>query len=352
MFQGSSETQELRALYNFAADNFADADGSGEPSAEAYPRASNGGDEAPEYSPREEEGNGNTTIFIPVFGDAEDASVVATAVSAVETKKSKGSKSHVLKEVLGMNRTDTKGMTEEQKKAASLEQRWKNALLEEQRLKELEQHISRQEVFTAESQQAPNFPRKFLCISPLVYHSMSMVPEHRQLFVKMAFCDWVALCVLLVLNCAIAIGINFAPVRSNVIVVRDIHRVHNGVLAVVYLIGIPLSFVTWYWRIYKACSTGRPAQHILALCGLLISLAQAIFAFIGPHSYGVCGIAFANWIDRTRATGVVAPVAIMAGLWGAQAIFTCFMLVKVFIYYRKDLAARRAARRHRVNVTG
>ncbi|CAJ1027519.1 putative SCAMP family [Leishmania utingensis] len=243
-------------------------------------------------------------------------------------------------------------MTDEQKKAASLEQRWQNALLEEQRLNDLEQRVSRDEVAATELGQLPNFPRKFLCIHPLVYHSISVVPEHRQRFVKMAFWDWVAVCILLVANCVVAIGVTSAPIRSNVVVNHDINKVLNGVLAILYLIGIPLSFLLWYWRIYRGCSTGRPPQHILALCGLFIALVQAIFALVGTESYGVCGIRLAKWIQETRATGVVVPVAVIAVLWAVQAVFTCYMITKMFIFYRRDLAARRAARRHGINVVG
>ncbi|CAJ1989395.1 SCAMP family [Leishmania donovani] len=361
MFQGSSETQELRALYNFEPES-ANNDRNGALRAQT-PQQASGGDSgdgesaisgAAIYSPREEQSYESPTSPA-AFGTRGDVSVTIAVTPGGDTvtkTKTKVSKTGVLKEVFGVNRKSTKGMTEEQKKTVNLEQRWQNALLEEQRLNDLEQRISREEAVTAELGQTPNFPRKFLCIHPLVYHSFSTVPEHRQLFVKMAFWDWVAVCILLVANCGIAIGVSSAPVRSKVVVHADINKVQNGVLAIVHLTGIPLSFLIWYWRIYQGCSTGRPPQHILALSGLFVALAHAIFALAGPKNYGLCGIALAKWIQATRESGVVAPVAIMAVLWAAQAVFTGFMIFRVFVFYRRDLAARRAARRYGMNVVG
>lgn len=365
MFQGSSETQELRALYDFGELGSANNRGNGRAPAQAPAPPQNhdaaeresSDNDAQEYSPREDQHYNEAPTSPAAFGSNGDTYVNTSpaptaAVAAAGAKKSKGSKTSVIKEVLGTNKKSTKGMSEEQKKAVNLEQRWQNAVREEQRLNDLEQRASQAEAIHAEDAQAPNFPRKFLCFRPLVYHSMSAVPEPRKLFVTMAFWDWVAVCILLVANAGVAIGVNYAPVRKNVTIIRDVNKALNVVLAVVYLVGVPLSFLIWYWRVYTACSTGRPTQHVLAMCGLLIALAQAIFALVGPTSYGVAGILLAEWIQKTRETGVVAPVAIMAVLWAAQAVFTCFMLVKVFIYYRRDLAARRAARRYQPNVVG
>ncbi|GET89161.1 hypothetical protein, conserved [Leishmania tarentolae] len=360
MFQGLSETQELRALYNFDPDS-ANNDRSSPPPGQTPPHTSDDDNEDREstdngaavYSPREEQADeGFSSAVVGTRGDVSVTVAATAGGGTVREAKKKVSKAGVLKEVFGVNRKSTKGMTEEEKKVVNLEQRWQNALLEEQRLNSLEQRISRDEAATVELRHAPNFPPKFLCIHPLVYHSISAVPEHRQLFVKMAFWDWVAVCILLLANCAIAIGVTSAPVRANVIVKDDVNKALNGVLAIVQLSGIPLSFLIWYWRIYRGCSTGSPAQHILAFCGLLVSLAHAIFAFAGPQNYGLCGIALAKWIQATRQSGVVAPVAIMTVLWAAQAIFTCFMIIKMFNFYRKDLAARRAARRYGMNVVG
>ncbi|AIN98937.1 hypothetical protein LPMP_250730 [Leishmania panamensis] len=359
MFQGFSETQELRALYNFGELGSATNRRNGAAPAQTPPQASDVGNHDREsaesdngdYSPREAHDD-HEAFPSPAFGARVDIHVTNTATIGDAEVVKKKAKASVLKEVFGVNKESTKGMTDEQKKAASLEQRWQNALLEEQRLNDLEQRVSRDEVAATELGQLPNFPRKFLCIHPLVYHSISVVPEHRQLFVKMAFWDWVAVCILLVANCVVAIGVTSAPIRSNVAVNHDVNKVLNGVLAILYLIGIPLSFLLWYWRIYRGCSTGRPPQHILALCGLFIALAQAIFALVGSESYGVCGIILAKWIQETRATGVVVPVAVIAVLWAVQAVFTCYMITKMFIFYRRDLAARRAARRHGINVVG
>lgn len=356
MFYGSNETQELRTLYNFG----------GQDSATNRPNDSVNTDQQVPLPIREGNTESGNEEFSPQNSDVHtepnspgvfQGTGVAAQSSTGNTEaprldKKKNAKLSVMKEVLGMNKKSTKGMNAEEKAAVNLEQRWKNALAEEGRLNQLEQRVVAEEATTATLGNLPNFPPKFLCIKPLVYHSFSAVPEHRRFFVRMAFFDWVAVSILLAVNLGVTIGVTYAPEKDGVIIVKDMNKSLNDVLAIVYLVGIPLSFLLWYWRIFKACLTGFPTQHLLAFFGLIIALAQSIFAFVGPLSYGFSGIELARWISATRETGVVAPVAIVTALWGLQACFTCFLIVKQFVLYRKDLAARRAAKRHAVPIVG
>lgn len=360
---GSSENQELHALYQF-----------GQPDSTTTRRATDqeptsaanepGGDSAyhnnaeeESYSPMEGDMNHGMPASPAAFGGGNDTYVPtgnnnvgsyggsSFEVAADKEHHKGGSKKSVLKKMLGTDKKNTKHMTDEEKKAYQLQERWKNANLEEQRLNELESRVNQEETWTAAVGQAPNFPPKFLCIKPLVYHKITAVAPERQLFVTMAFWDWVAVCIILVANCPITIACNYTHHRSDVIIIRNINIALNFVLSCVYLIGIPLAFLAWYWPIYESNYKLRPTQHVLALSGLLIALAQAIFAFVGPESYGFCGILSTRWIARTRAKGVVVPMAIVTALWGLQALFTCYMIFKEFRYYRHDLAVRRAQRR-------
>lgn len=358
---GSSENQELHALYQFGQPESADnrSTTEREPTSTVGNRGGENNYDNAElvsYSPREEPSNamptspaafgGGNDTYVPT-GNGNAGSYAATSFDAAGEKQhhKEGSKKNVIKLVLGKDKKNTKGMSDEEKKAAKLQERWKNAMLEEQRLNELDKRVSQEETATTDLGVAPNFPPKILCIRPLVYHKINAVSEDRRLFVTMAFWDWVAVCIILVANCPITIACNYTPSRHDVTIKRDINKGLNIVLACVYLVGIPLGFLIWYWPIYQSNYKRRPNLHVVALCGLIIALAQAIFAFVGPESYGFCGILSSKWIGRTRESGVVAPMAIVTALWGAQAIFTIYMICQVFIFYRRDLAARRAQRR-------
>lgn len=266
--------------------------------------------------------------------------------------KPKRGKTHAIKEVLGINHTSTKGKTEEEKAQLELDRRWRNALAEEERLTELERQITTRETITASITPEPNFPPQFLCIKPLIYHNIKMVPEHRQRFVKIAFCNWIAVCFLLIVNAITAIAVIEFPTKRDAGSAKKVNKMMSDVLALVSLFGIPLSFLFWYWRIYKACSTGSPGEHTVALCGLLIALAHALFAFSGPLNYGVCGIGLALWLKQVKSSIVAVVVAVITLLWLLEAIIIAYLLVNMFIYYRRDLRARREARRMMPSVIG
>ncbi|KPA79483.1 hypothetical protein ABB37_05315 [Leptomonas pyrrhocoris] len=363
---GSSENQELRALYQFGQPDSTTTRHATdqEPTSVANDRAggsNNYNTEADSFSPREENihgmptspgafGNANDTYVPTGNGNVGSHATVSFDAAGEKQHHKDGSKKNVIKKMLGTDKKSTKGMTDEEKKAYQIQERWKNAVLEEQRLNELEGRVAQEETMTGIIGQAPNFPPKILCIRPLVYHKISDVSPERRRFVTMAFWDWVAVCIVLVANCPITIACNYVPYKSSIDKsrTRDINKGLNIVLACIYLVGIPLSFLIWYWPIYQSNYKLRPTQHVLALSGLIVALAQTIFAFVGPYSYGFCGILSSKWVGETREKGVVAPMAIVTALWGVQAVFTCYMICQVFIYYRRDLAARRAQRRQQL----
>lgn len=286
--------------------------------------------------------NSNNQPYFANEGDNNSPAAVYTAPAA-NTKPDKSGKLGTVKDVLGIGKKSTKGKTPEEKKQINLEQRWKNALAEEQRLNALENQVRVGEVATQQTNKAPNLPPRFLCIRPLVHHDIgSDIPPERQRTVKIAFYNWVAVCVLLVCNLGICVGVSFAKNHG-----KQMNLALNTVLSCVYLVGIPLSFIIWYWRIYSANTDRSPAQHVVAMCGLIVALAQSLFAFIGPTNYGFCGIIYATYIGKHRDKGVVAPVAVMLCLWLAEAGLVCFLIFKEFRYWRKDLAERRREHRAR-----
>ncbi|EPY31152.1 hypothetical protein AGDE_09197, partial [Angomonas deanei] len=257
------------------------------------------------FSPKENAGEtGGAGGFMPAdFGQMEGGAVASTnnqtydkSKSKKDKKKEEGGKKQVVKDVLGIGKKSTKGMSEEEKSQVDLERRWKNALAEEQRLNKLSEKVQMQ---AGESTEPPdNFPPKFLCIRPFMYHSMDAVMPERRKFVTMCFWEWVAVSIALIYN-MIAVIITIAlPDREDAVIKRNVNKPAQIVLSIVFVIGIPISFFTWYWRIYRACCTRNPAQHFVALCSLILDLGWFVFVLIGPLSCGVCGIIYTIYVSE------------------------------------------------------
>ncbi|KEG14202.1 secretory carrier membrane protein 3 [Trypanosoma grayi] len=288
--------------------------------------------------------------YQPNLGNGASSNFSSSDDAANKDKRKGDHKKFVAKEVLGLNKKSTSGMTPEEKKQALLEERWMKAMREERRLNELEAQVSYRIERTTEANLIPNFPPRFLCIKPIVHHDLAVVPEVRRGFVRLAYMNWFATCILLIVNMCVAIGVVFAPYREGA--EKKFKPAQNTALAIVYLIGIPLGFIMWYWQVYGACSTGRHTKHLLSLCGLIVAFAFSVFMFAGPIDCGACGIALASDISKTKPKGVVVPVVVVLVLWAAEAGFLCYCIVRQWKYYRLDVNAQQEARRHMQNIIG
>ncbi|KAH9586538.1 SCAMP protein [Trypanosoma melophagium] len=259
-------------------------------------------------------------------------------------------KLHVAKEVLGLNKKNTKGMTPEEKERVLLEERWLKAIEEEKRLNALESQVTERETIMRQSNLTPNFPPKFLCIKPFIHHEIALVPEPRRMYVRLNFINWIITCILLLINMGITTGVVLAPYREGT--TKRFKTAQTIVLSAVYLVGIPLSFIIWYWQVYRACSTGRHTKHLLSLCGLVVALAFSVFIFVGPSNYGASGIDFARDVSETKSKILIFPVIIVLSLWAVEAVFLCYCIVKQWIFYRLDVNAQQEVRRQLRNVIG
>ncbi|ORC91800.1 secretory carrier membrane protein 3 [Trypanosoma theileri] len=376
MYRFESEVSELQKMYNFnsEADNetISSKTPHAPPEAPAYLEdvklQSDGGEEVETREEQKTIPNTKLTAQnLPqpsMFGKedsrpspSEGASVFSpTAENGEGNKKGKredrkeNHKLRVAKEVLGLNKKSTKGMTPEEKERVLLEERWLKTIEEEKRLNALESQVRERETTMRQANLTPNFPPKFLCIKPFLHHEIALVPEPRRLYVRMNFINWIITCLLLVINTAITIGVILAPYREGT--TKRFNKAQSIVLSIVYLIGIPLSFIIWYWPVYRACSTGRHTKHLLSLCGLIVALAFSVFIFVGPSNYGASGIDFARGVSETKSKILVLPVIIVLSLWGLEAVFLCYCIVKQWIFYRLDVNAQQEVRRQMRNVIG
>ena len=192
-----------------------------------------------------------------------------------------------------------------------------------------------EEVSLALQRTMPNFPPKFLCIRPLVYHSIiSEVPSDRVRYVRIAYVTYYLTVLTLIYNLVCAV-VGFVATDSG----GSSHEwgAHLGT-SVVYLLGIPGAFVVWYFPIYTAASTGD--GYGVAFIGTGVGFVFSVFALVGVMSYGGCGVLYtlAALTSREGSTPWIMAL-VCTVLWGIQVLFFCGSFL-VLRWMRKEDALR------------
>lgn len=282
-------------------------------------------------------------------GDGDGLNVTAGGVAA---QLPEVSKADIVKEVTGRSNTNTNGMTVDGKEHALLVERWKNAMAEEERLNILQRQVEYQLKATEGANLEANFPPKFLCIKPLVNHTIGMVPEPRRKYVKFNYVIWMVNCVLLVANASVAITVAFSPYENEFEGPKASNKAQATALSIAYLLGVPLSFFVWHWPIYKACITGLATRHLVSLCGLLVALAFAIFMLVGLPDTGACGAILAMEVYEGKSNYLLIPLGVVISLWCFETAYFFYCMVVQWKFYRLDIMAQREARSHIDNVIG
>lgn len=166
----------------------------------------------------------------------------------------------------------------------------------------------------------PNFPPKFLCIRPIVYHDITaeVIPE-RQRFAKAAFASYIALCVLILLNIIVAL-IGFATPNKASSTSGSAWGTHFGV-SFLYLLGIPGAFMVWYFQIYTAITGGDPGKYTLASFGMFLGFCFDVFLAIGILKFGGCGWLYIVAAQTDKTNVVTTAVAIVTSAsWSVHAV--------------------------------
>lgn len=187
----------------------------------------------------------------------------------------------------------------------------------------------------------PNWPAKFCCVSPIVYHSIeSEVPTDRVSFVRGMYYTYYATCVLLIYNlvcCGIAMGSQ--DKKEGEVPASDAGTdwtKHFGV-SFVHLLGIVFAFPVWYFPIYRAASTFDRQQSSMALVGLVVALLYDAFMAVGLIGYGGAGFLFAMKLDKTKESRTPFYMGLASAvLWCVQAVVFVFALFRVRRYRRQD----------------
>ena len=190
-----------------------------------------------------------------------------------------------------------------------------------------------QEVSVALQRTLPNFPPKFLCMRPLVYHSIvSEVPSDRVRYVRVAYGTFYLTLLTLVYNLVCSIA-GFVAAGD------DDHEwgAHLGA-SVVYLLGIPGAFVVWYFPIYTAASTGD--GYGVAFIGGAVGFVFSLFTFVGVPTYGGCGVLYTLALLTSKDGSTAWLMSLVCAiLWGVQVLFFLGVFV-VLRWIRKEDALR------------
>lgn len=184
----------------------------------------------------------------------------------------------------------------------------------------------------------PNWPGRFLCIGPMVYHSIpSEVPADRQKFVTSCYYNYFATIVFILYNLAVA-GVAMGATSEKIDGEKDTTPwgTHFGV-GFVHLLGIPGAFIAWYFQIYKACSTGIKTKYNLAYVGVSIAFLYDVFMALGFVGYGGCGFIFSMSARSKKSSQTPYIMGLVcAALWALQGIFFIWVFVRLRRYQRQD----------------
>ncbi|RNF11458.1 putative membrane-trafficking protein [Trypanosoma rangeli] len=162
----------------------------------------------------------------------------------------------------------------------------------------------------------PNFPPKFLCIKPQIYHNIKeQVPVPLQRFMYILCGLYMSLIAMIVYNIVCAF-VNFLLGGSST----------HFALSFVYLLGIPGAFFLWYYNAYCATTDNSQPRRLLAYLGLFFGLTFDVWMAVGAYGFGGCG-----WIITFEITSRV-PAFIMclisSILWSLHGTFLFVMLLR------------------------
>ena len=194
------------------------------------------------------------------------------------------------------------------------------------------QELQRREmnVRSALQQTEPNFPRKLLCIRPLVVHSIeSDLAVDRQPFVRRCYyaCYWNA--VLLLYNTATAAAVVSSADSSNA-VRSPLDWAQHFSLSLIHLVGMAGAFVVWYFPVYRACSSRLESNYNVAYLGVFAAFVYSVFMTVGVVKNGGCGFLFSAAVMRGKASSNVGLLCLVCSvMWLLHALFFCYVFVRL-----------------------
>jgi hypothetical protein len=226
---------------------------------------------------------------------------------------------------------------------SEFESRWRNVVLEEERLKALEEAVAKKEkqLSLILSRTTPNFPPRFLCIKPIVHHVIEQdIPEPRQKFVRMSYMNWFFTIFMLFFNFMLSLCLQFVETK----VADPSEGSQTGLGFLYFFLGSILSFVFWHWRIYLSCANGTSGTYVTAFIGILLAMLFNAWMVIGVTGYGGCGVFYLWYVKAQKGSNAAIPVGICLALWIIQGLVFLYSGFRLRTYFKEDKASLSAAR--------
>ncbi|KAJ3097898.1 hypothetical protein HDU97_004476 [Phlyctochytrium planicorne] len=182
-----------------------------------------------------------------------------------------------------------------------------------------------------EGHKAPNFP---VC-KPLIYHSIQDdIPQPGQWLVKRVYYAWY-------LSSAAYLA-NFVAAFSLLVVKAENAGGTFGLALVIFLVGIPVSFVFWYRPLYSGVKNDRSISFFLFYFNYGFHLAVSALLAVGIPGWGGAGVIYClSQIGSSPGAGILCAIA--SGLLIFEVVYGVWQMKAVSGYYRsKGLTAEQA----------
>lgn len=184
------------------------------------------------------------------------------------------------------------------------------------------------------SARVDNFPPlpSWFPLKPCFFQDFNLdIPAAFQKIVRAHFYYWIAYCLLLFVNIAIALAS---------LVTRSIYGCGTtfGLSILYFVLFTPCSFVCWYRPAYKAFRSDSSFNFFFYFFVFFIQFCANIIQAIGIDGSGTCGMI--NGIQSTSVNMVVGIMMIIVGiLFACCAAISMILLVKVHRIYRSSGAS-------------
>ncbi|CAI7887400.1 unnamed protein product [Closterium sp. NIES-54] len=199
----------------------------------------------------------------------------------------------------------------------------------EQELKRREEELTQREASLGI--QRNNFPPFF----PLIQHDISAdIPAHVQYMQYPAFASWLGIILCLVFNLvAVIVSWVLGAVSST-------SGMGNFFLAIIYgVLGIPLSYVLWYRRLYNSLKKDSALGFGIFFLGFLIHCGFCIFASVAPPIF-FSGLALTGVLSTISVYGNSVTTGIFfavgTALFIGESCLSIYTLGLVYAYFRGE----------------
>lgn len=200
----------------------------------------------------------------------------------------------------------------------------------ERELKRKEEEVRKKEAeLVASGALAPKRNWPGLCLRFLYHDIAAEVPAAQQRMVRFVYYSWFGLIAALGMNLLAGCFILGSDAKD---------KVGSWFLNLTYFVlGVPLSFWMWYWRLYNGVKSDRAFSYVGFFIGYLIHVAYCIWAAIAIPILAARW-SFAGFVTMIKAfdVGQVYGFVFLVGaiVWTLEALWSLWCLRSVYLSFR------------------